>query len=317
MGNTGGTIPVVLDSQLRQKKQNSIPIFSFMPSEMKKQLHVSNTKNSSTNNTSVSINIRSNLNKELNKEAIVNNAYEILSQVGYLKLNLSKAHPNLYHSVCINKLSQCALKEEKDYLSKEINLIDKYTEEMLQIHRVNKKNYELTGGNMPIKKILKRNFYDFDSDINLEWNKEFGKRSILNKKYNESQKNLFKKGPKRGSIQKKPIEKKKLQIKINMPKMLNRMGYPLKDICNNFCTNQNQKKFSISTPKEILSESNHISNQNTKNIKEQFKKVQFAITESLSSSPSTTHNNNIPSFSNTKTELSTSSLATVEAPPKQ
>ena len=317
MGNTGGTIPIILDSQLRQKKQSLIPNFTFMPSEAKKQLQTSNTKNTSTNNTSISINIRSNLNKEINKETIVSNAYEILSQVGYLKFNLSKTHPTLYHSVCINKLSQCALKEEKDYLSKEISLVDKYTEEMLQINRLNRKNYELTGGNIPIKKISKRNFYDFDSDINLEWKKEFGKQSILNKKYTDSQRNLFKKWPKKSSKQKMPKEKKKIQIKINMPKMLNRIGYPLNDICTNYSTNQNSKKFSISTQKEIPSESNHISSQNAKNIKDQFKKVQFAIAESLSSSHSNINHNNIPSFTNTKTELSSSSLATVEVQPKQ
>lgn len=327
MGNAGGSFHFVVENQPKpiDNNTNYNSILTFKPINTKKEAPFIYKRK---NNTSLEITKPSRLNKELNSKEGIKNVYQLFSQVDFLKLNLKRTNPTLYHSTCINKLSQCVLKEEKNFLAKEIQLVEQYTNDMLKVHRNNEEEYKLLGGIPPIKKKqTKRNFYDFDNDITLNWDKTFAKNGtfklVNNDSFNKPRKtykNIFNKKTKPVKKKTKPEEKKKLVIRLDMPKILTRLGY----IQSNTLTTASSASLKIQSKQSFQKENNDIVNSmsnNNNNIKEkitkdQFKKVQFAINESLSMSHSTI-NNNIPSYTNTKSEISNSSIETINIRAKQ
>ncbi len=325
MGNAEGSLHLVVQNKPKPTNTNTNynNIFTFKPTDTKRgSVHL----NKKTNNNSLSITVSSQLNKQLNSKAAIKNVYQLLALVDFLKLNMKKTKPSLYHSTCINKLSQCVLKEEKNFLAKEIQLVEQYTEDMLKLHRNNEEEYKLLGGIAPIKKIqTKRNFYDFDNDITLNWDKTFAKNGTFKlvnndsfSKQRKSYKSIFNKKSKPVKKKAKPEEKKKLVIRLDMPKILTRLGY----IKTGSLTTASSTSLKIQSKQSLQKENNDIVNSmSNNNIKEkspreQFKKVQFAINESLSMSHSTI-NNNVPSCTNTKSEISNSSIETINIRAKQ
>ena len=123
MGNAEGSLHLVVQNKPKPTNTNTNynNIFTFKPTDTKRgSVHL----NKKTNNNSLSITVSSQLNKQLNSKAAIKNVYQLLALVDFLKLNMKKTKPSLYHSTCINKLSQCVLKEEKNFLAKEIQLVE-------------------------------------------------------------------------------------------------------------------------------------------------------------------------------------------------
>ena len=314
MGNTDGSLHLVVQNQPKPTNINTNynNILTFKPTETKRG-SVQLTKK--TNSNPLTITASSQLNRQLNSKAGIKNVYQLLAQVNFLKLNMKKTKPSLYHSTCINKLSQCVLKEEKNYLAKEIQLVEQYTEDMLKIHRNNEEEYKLLGGIAPIKKRqTKRNLdktFAKNGTFKLVNNDSFSKQRT-------SYKSIFSKKSKPVKKKTKPEEKKKLVIRLDMPKILTRLGYIQTGTLTTASSTSLKNQSKQSLQKENNDIVNSISNNNIKekSPREQFKKVQFAINESLSMSHSTI-NNNIPSCTNTKSEISTSSIETINIRAKQ
>lgn len=108
---------------IRQSVQNSM--LGFPPSASTQRVPKPSDK--------FTVSERSNMSQVLVSDSITNLFYNIISQVNIPKRPIKKLNQTLYHSVCIIKLSQCILPEEKEYLSKQNEILNQMITSM-QLH---------------------------------------------------------------------------------------------------------------------------------------------------------------------------------------